>query len=149
MGSSLRCLLVAAVMGGAVITMPSEAQAQVPIAVAPAVPAVVGYTAERRGLFGQRVVFRPVVAPVATAVPVTTFAPTVTVARPVVTVARPVVTVARPVVTVPTPVVSQRVVVGFAPPVTPVTSFFAPPVAVPVAAPVTTFRVPVVSVVGF
>lgn len=142
MGSSLRCLLVAAVMGGAVITMPSEAQAQVPIAVAPAVPTVVGYTAERRGLFGQRVVFRPVVAPVATAVPVTTFAPTVTVARPVVT-------VARPVVTVPTPVVSQRVVVGFAPPAAPVTSFFAPPVAVPVAAPVTTFRVPVVSVVGF
>ncbi len=142
MGIYMRCLLVAAVMSGAVISMSSESEAQVPVAVSPAVPAVVGYTAERRGLFGWRVVYRPVVAPVAAAVPVAGVAPTVTVARPVVTVARPVVTVARPVVT-------QRVVVGYAPPAVPVTSFYAPPVGVPVPAPITTYRVPVVPVVGF
>ena len=135
MGIYMRCLLVAAVMSGAVISMSSESEAQVPVAVSPAVPAVVGYTAERRGLFGWRVVYRPVVAPVAAAVPVAGVAPTVTVARPVVTVARPVVT--------------QRVVVGYAPPAVPVTSFYAPPVAVPVPAPITTYRVPVVPVVGF
>ena len=162
MGIFMRCLLVAAVMSGAVITMSSESEAQVPVVVSPAVPAVVGFSAERRGLFGRRVVFRPVVAPVSTAVPVTTFAPAVTVARPVVTMSRPVVTMsrpvvtmsqpvvmARPVVTVARPVVTQRVAVGFAPPAVPVTSFFAPPVGVPIAAPVTTFRVPVVPVVGF
>jgi hypothetical protein len=149
MGTYMRCLLVTAVISGAVITMPSKAEAQFPVVVAPAAPAVVGYTAERRGLFGRRVVFRPVVAPVATAVPVTTVAPTVAVARPVVTVARPAVTVARPVVTAAPTVVSQRVVVGYAPPPVPVTSFFAPPVSVPVAPPVTTFRVPIVPVVGF
>ncbi len=135
MGIYMRCLLVAAVMSGAVISMSSESEAQVPVAVSPAVPAVVGYTAERRGLFGWRVVYRPVVAPVAAAVPVAGVAPTVTVARPVVTVARPVVT--------------QRVVVGYAPPAVPVTSFYAPPVGVPVPAPITTYRVPVVPVVGF
>ena len=128
-----RYLLVAAVAVAGAIAFQSDAQAQVPIAVTtvqPVVPAVVGYTAERRGLFGRRVVYRPVVAPVGAAVPV---ASTVTVARPVVTVARPVVTVARPVV--PAPII--------APP--PVAAYY-PPVAVPVAvpAPVTTYRVPVV-----
>lgn len=43
---------------------------------APVAPAVVGYTARRGGLFGQRTVVRPLVAPVAAA--------PVVVARPVV-----------------------------------------------------------------
>jgi len=58
-------------------------------------PAVVGYTAERRGLFGRRTVYRPVlgpsvaqpiavVAPVQTATQATAFAPaSITAARPV------------------------------------------------------------------
>ncbi len=131
----VRYLLLGAVAVAAFAAVPSQAQAQYPIAVTqvqPVVPAVVGYTAERRGLFGWRVVYRPVVAGVA--------APVVTSAVPV---------------TMAQPVVSQRVVVGYAPsaaPVTsfyapapaPVTSFYAPPVTVvaPVAAPITTYRIP-------
>jgi hypothetical protein len=84
----------------------------------PVVPAVVGYTARRAGLFGRRVVMRPVVAPVAVPAPVV-------VARPVV-VAPPVVVVARPAVTF-----------GFES-VAPVTTFFPPPAPVPV--PVRSFR---------
>lgn len=107
------------------LAVESDASAQYPVVVQPAVPAVVGYTAERRGLLGLRVVYRPVVAPVAAAPAV----PTVTVARPV---------------------VAAPVTLGYAPVETPVTSYYAPaPVAVPVtsyyAPPVTTYRVPVTS----
>ncbi len=130
-----RILCILAVAFALTALTPERAEAQYPVAVPvvqPVVPAVVGYSAERRGLFGLRVVYRPVVAPVAAA-PVAV-APTVSVARPVVTVApstvaRPVVTVARPVVTVARPVVS----------VAPVATYYAPPVI-----PVTTYRYPVV-----
>lgn len=102
---------VLALLAAALLTcgFASEAAAQYPVAmdpiaiapepyamvpVQPVSPVVVGYTAERRGLFGRRVVYRSVMtAPLA--VPV---AP-VTVARPV-AVARPVV-VARPAVVAP------------------------------------------------
>ena len=149
-------------------TSPQDASAQYAVAVTPVAPAVVGYAPERRGLFGRRVVYRPVVTPVAAAVrvaPVTVARPVVTVARPVVTVARPVVTVARPVVTVSRPVVTvSRPVVSVARPVVtmarpvvtvarpvvtaPVTSYYAPAVA-----PVTTYYPPpapvVTPIIGF
>ncbi len=64
------------------LTAGSRAEAQYPVAVQPVAPVVVGYSAQRRGLFGRRIVYRPVVAPVAVA-PVAVAAP-VTVARPVV-----------------------------------------------------------------
>lgn len=97
----------------------SDLQAQYPIAVQAVGPVVVGYAPERRGLFGQRTVYRPLVAPVATAAPV--------------------VTVARPVVAAP-------IAVGYAPPVVagyapPVAAYYAPPA--PVAVPVQAYRVPV------
>ena len=116
-------------MRAALTAMPSDAQAQYPVAVTqvqPVVPAVVGYTAERRGLFGWRVVYRPVIAGVPS-VPVT---PTVAVAPAV---------------------VSQRVVMGYAPPVGPVTSYYAPPVSVaaPLPPPITTYRVPLPAVVPY
>ena len=113
----------------------SDASAQYPVAVQPAVPAVVGYAAQRRGLFGRRVVYRPVVAPIPVApVPVA-----------------PVVTVARPVVAAP-------VTVGYAPAVAPVTVRYAPVVApvaayriapAPILPPVQTYRVAVPYVYGF
>ncbi len=133
-----RTLSVAIVATIAVLACSSDAQAQYPVAVQPVVPAVVGYTAERRGLFRRRVVYRPVVAPVAAPVvpvaPVAPAAPVVSVARPVVS--APVVTVARPVLTTPVvaaPVVVARPVVA---PVTvarpvvvaPVRAYYAPPV---------------------
>ena len=50
---------------------PSDAGYPVYVAPAPVVaPAVVGYTARRGGLFGQRTVMRPVVAPLAAPVAV-------------------------------------------------------------------------------
>ena len=81
------------------VTTTNEAAAGYPVYYAPAqpvVPAVVGYSARRAGLFGRRVVVRPIVAPVA--------APVV-VARPVVTATYEVV----PPVTVAVPVRSYRV----------------------------------------
>ena len=129
MRKMVRCLLVGAVAVAALVVMPSSAHAQYPVAVTPVqpvVPAVVGYTAERRGLFGWRTDYRPVVAGV----------PTVPVA---------------PAVAVAPPVVSQRVVVGYAPPVQPVTSYYAPPVtiAAPLPPPITTYRVPLPAVVPY
>ena len=120
-----------------------DANAQYPVAAQPVAPAVVGYAAQRRGLFGRRVVYRPVVAPVpVAAVPVA-----------------PVVTAARPVIAAP-------VTVGYAPAVAPVTVRYAPvtvqyapavvaPVAAyriapaPIVAPVRTYRVAVPYVYGF
>ena len=58
----------------------STASAQYPVAIQPVAPAVVGYAPVRRGLFGRRIVYRPVVAPVAAVVPVApVYAPPVTV----------------------------------------------------------------------
>ena len=110
-----------------------RAEAQYPVVVQPVAPAVVGYAAERRGLFGLRRVYRPIVAPVATA-PVAVETP-VAVARPVVTTYRPAVA----------PVTSY-----YAPAAPVVRSYYAP--VAPVAVPVRTYRVPVptyVPVIGF
>ena len=122
----------------------SRAEAQYAVAVQPVAPAVVGYTAQRRGLFGRRVVYRPVVAPVAVA-PVAVEAP-VTVARPVVsapiTVARPV--IAAPVVTSYYAPAAPVVRSYYAPPAPVVRSYYAPPVVVPVQS----YRI-AVPVIGF
>lgn len=136
MGKFARCLVLVAVVTVASLAVQGDAHAQYPVSVTtvqPVVPtAVVGYTAERRGLFGWRVVYRPIVAPVAAPVPVTTT-----------------VSVARPVISAP---LSAPVTVGYAPVEAPVTSYYAPPVpiaappvpvAVPMVPPVTTLRVPV------
>ncbi len=117
---SARLLLPLLVAGWFVVGMASNADAQYPVAVMPyqaVSPVVVGYSAQRRGLFGRRVVYRPVAtAPYAVPVaPYVAAAPYVS-ARPVAVVPR--VTVARPVV-----------------------------VAAPVAVPVMTYRVPRVPVV--
>jgi hypothetical protein len=155
-----RFLCVAILASCLTFAFQSDAQAQFTV-LQPVVPAVVGYSAERRGLFGRRIVYRPIVAPVATvavARPVIA-APTVAVARPVlaaptVTVARPVwsaptyavarpvwsaptYAVARPVWSAPTVTVARPVVsaapiaVGYPPVVQPVTSYYAP-IPVPV-----------------
>jgi len=75
----------------------SDANGQYPVAVQPVMPAVVGYTAERRGWFGRRVVVRPIVGQVAVA--------------PIVVAARPV--IAAPVVAAP--VVVAPITMGYAP----------------------------------
>jgi hypothetical protein len=119
----------------------SNATAQVPVAVQPVVPGVVGYSAEYRGLFGRRVVYRPIVAPVAAA-PVAV-AP-VAVARPIVSVARPVITAAplayAPVQSYYAPVQSYYA---------PVQSYYAPVQSnyAPVAPVITTYRYPVTTFV--
>ncbi|TWU34304.1 hypothetical protein [Novipirellula artificiosorum] len=94
-----------------------DAKAQYPSVQAVA-PAVVGYVPERRGLFGWRTTYRPVIAPVSVAAPVVT-------ARPVV--------VARPAIA------SPPVTVRYAPMPAPVTSYYAPP---SVAAPVRSYYAP-------
>jgi len=76
------------------LAVQSDAKGQYAVAVQPVTPAVVGYAAERRGLFGRRVVFRPVVGQVPIA---------------------PVVTVAQPIFTAP---IIAPVTVGYAPVVT-------------------------------
>lgn len=75
-----RLLCIAAVAAAFVVAPEKQASAGHPVYYAPAtpvVPAVVGYSARRGGLFGQRVVMRPVVAPVAAA-PVIVAPPVVT-----------------------------------------------------------------------
>ncbi len=62
----IRTACVAVLLGAAFVSMDKPAQAGHPVYVAPVMPAVVGYTARRGGLFGQRTVLRPVVAPIAT-----------------------------------------------------------------------------------
>ena len=67
MSTITRFICVATIFTCGVLTSQSESKAQYPVYYAPAstvAPAVVGYTARRGGLFGQRVVVRPVVAPV-------------------------------------------------------------------------------------
>jgi hypothetical protein len=124
-----RVLYCAVAVSCLMLATNKEASAQYPVyyaPVQPVAPAVVGYSARRAGLFGQRVVVRPVFAPVAVSAPVVA-------ARPVVA---------------PAPVVAARPVLAPAP-VT-VRAYYAPPV--PVAVPVTTYRVPVapyVPVYGF
>jgi len=95
----------------------SDVNGQYPVAVQPVMPAVVGYTAERRGLFGRRVIVRPIVGQVAAVVPV---APVVVAARPI---------VAAPAVVAP-------ITMGYAPAVsyyrgpTPVATYYRGPVPV-------------------
>ena len=124
-----QCLMAALAAGCMMFGLEGQARAQFPIVVTPpqpVLPAVVGYSTERRGLFGQRVVMRPLVSPVAT-LP----------APPVVVAARPVVTAtAPPVITLP-PAVSTSV--GY-------TTYYTPsiipaaPLAVPLApVPVTSY----------
>lgn len=116
-------------------------------------PAVVGYAAERRGLFGLRTSYRPIVANVPVQKTVTVRQQTPVYVAPV-AVQRPVVAPPTP---LPTPVVVQRPVVVPPPtvvvpttrvvPLTPVVpvvpvqaSYLAP--APPVAVPVTTYYAP-------
>ncbi|MDF1841248.1 MAG: hypothetical protein P1U77_07425 [Rubripirellula sp.] len=138
---SARLLLPLLVAGWFVVGMSSNADAQYPVAVVPVQtvsPVVVGYSAQRRGLFGRRVVYRPVVsAPYA--VPV---APVV--GTPVVA-ARPVVT-ARPVAVVPSVTVARPVVVAPAPVAVPVMTYRVPTVPI---VPVQTYRLPVTPVWGW
>ena len=81
-------------------------------------PAIVGYTAERRGLFGRRTVYRPVLGPsvaqpIAVAAPVETITQATAIAPAPIAAARPVVEApmvySSPVMSAPI-VVSQRVV---------------------------------------
>jgi hypothetical protein len=123
----------------------NRAEAQYAVAVQPVAPAVVGYTAQRRGLFGRRIVYRPIVAvaPVAVAV-----------ARPVVTsYYAPAAPVVRSYYAPAAPVVRSY----YAPAAPVVRSYYAPaaPVATyyaPVVVPVRTYRIPVptfVPVIGY
>ncbi len=129
--NNVKRILIAGLIAGVItIALQNDAKAQYPVAVQPVVPAVVGYTAERRGLFGQRVVFRPVVANVPAA-PAVAVEPAVTVARPVVTVARPAV---------------EPVAAYYPPPAQPVVTTYRVPVVTTYRAPVvSTYRVPVVT----
>jgi hypothetical protein len=103
-----KSVCLAAVAASLLLVAENQVSAQYPVYYAPppVVPAVVGYSARRAGLFGRRVVVRPVVA----AVPV----PTVPVAISTVAVARPVVTTS----------------FGTE---TPVAAFYPPAVSIPVA----------------
>ena len=83
MNNAKRILMAGLIAGVITIALQSDAKAQYAVTVQPVVPAVVGYTAERRGFFGQRVVLRPVVANVPAA-PAVAVERTVTVARPAV-----------------------------------------------------------------
>ncbi|MCO8122823.1 hypothetical protein NHH03_13830 [Stieleria sp. TO1_6] len=84
-----RLICTIAIASAAMLSTPTVANAQYPAYYAPvlAPSPVVGYTARRRGLFGRRVVVRPLVAPsVVTYAPLRTyFAPAVPVAVPVTT----------------------------------------------------------------
>ncbi len=135
------------------LAVQNDANAQYPVAVQPVAPAVVGYTAERRGLFGRRVVYRPIVAPVAAA-------PVVTAARPVLAApvtmnyapeVAPVTMNYAPAVAPPVTVRYAPVTVGTAPVVAPVTTYRVAPVTTyrvaPIVAPFRSYRVPIV--VGF
>jgi hypothetical protein len=113
--TGFRCVVVMMILAfaGLALLVPSQACAQMPMAVPMLQPAgvpVVTYMPERRGLFGLQTVYRPVI----------------TMATPVVAAPKPVV-VASPVI--------QAQPMFQAQPVAPVTMFRAP-------APVTTFRVP-------
>lgn len=148
MRSITTCFGVGLIAVGVFLADHREAKAQYPYTINSGVtyvapvqayaPAVVGYTAERRGLFGRRTVYRPVlgpsvVQPVAVVAPVETIAPAtaitaapITAARPVVqatvyqappvaapvVVGRPVITAPAPVVMAPAPVVVGRPVLG-------------------------------------
>ena len=124
----INSLVVGLVSVGMGLTEQREAAAQYPYTinatptyVVPAqayAPAVVGYTAERRGLFGRRTVFKPVLGPsvaqpVAVAAPLETVTQATAIAPVPVTSSRPVISPApiysTPVASAPV-VVSQRVV---------------------------------------
>lgn len=95
---------------GMVLAAQSTAEAQYPYTITPMqtvvtpvqtyAPAVVGYAAERRGLFGRRIVYRPLVAP-ALGTPVVVAAPLAMVTQTTAMIPSPVVA-ARPVIQAPT-----------------------------------------------
>jgi hypothetical protein len=122
--NNLKRIMIAGLVAAVItIAMQNDATAQYPVAVQPVVPAVVGYTAERRGFFGQRVVLRPVVANVAAA-PAVPVEPAVTVRRPAV----------------------EPVAAYYPPPAKPVVTTYRVPVVTTYRVPVvTTYRVPVVT----
>ena len=128
MRSISTCLGVGLLAVGVMLADQRDAEAQYPYTinagatyVAPVQtyePAVVGYTAERRGLLGLRTVYRPVLGPVvaqpvAVISPVETFTQTTAIAPAPLTAARPVLSAPTvyqaPVAAVPV-VVSQRAV---------------------------------------
>jgi hypothetical protein len=116
------CLIVICVTLVISFAAAQPAQAQIPVAVTAYYPAapVVTYLPERRGLFGQRLVYRPVVSYAAPAVAVPA------VAAPVTTYYAP----AAPVTTYYAP--APPVTTYYAPP--PVTTYYAP------SPPVTVYR---------
>ena len=70
MRACLKSVVAAAAAAMLLSWAASGADAQGPVVVTtlrPAVPSVVGYVPVRRGLFGRRIVYRPVVAPVVAA----------------------------------------------------------------------------------
>ena len=101
-------------------------------------PAVVSYVSERRGLFGRRVVYRPIVTPVARAVPAVTSYP---------------VAVSRPVVVAPPVAVATPLVVRYPPPTPRVSRYYTPMPPAPVLVPLRPYQIPVttyyVPVVGY
>lgn len=121
----LRLVGAALAVCGVLLGVASEATAQGPLVYYPASPAVT-YVPEVRGLFGQRLVYRPVLAaPVAVAAAP---APPVVVARPVTTYYAP--AVSAPVTSYYAPAVPAPVTTYYAPAPAAVTSYYAP--AVPV-----------------
>lgn len=95
-------------------------------------PAVIGYVPERRGLFGLRTAYRPIVGAVPVQKTVTVQQAPVAVQRPPVYVPTPV-TVQRPPVYVPTPAPVYAPAPVYVPaPVVPVTTYLAPVTPVPV-----------------
>lgn len=120
----LRLVGAALAAWGVLLGVAYDAAAQGPVVVYyPASPAVT-YVPEVRGLFGQRLVYRPVLAaPVAVAA-----APAVVVARPVTTYYAP--AVSAPVTSYYAPAVPAPATTYYAPAPVAVTSYYAP--AVPV-----------------
>jgi hypothetical protein len=135
MSRAIICAVVALIVLGFSLAGGQSAQAQVPMAVTAYYPPtpVVTYLPERRGLFGQRLVYRPAVAytaPVAVMVPVAPACATSVVA-PTTTYYAPA-TVTAPVTTYYAP----------APVTAPTTTYFSPAAPAPVAVPTTTFYAP-------
>lgn len=141
MSRLINCVALAALASGLVLFLAaSPAQAQRPTAVTTYYPPqpVVTYLPERRGLFGQRIVYRPAVSYTAPAVA------TVPVAPPVAVAPAPVTTYYAP---------SAAVTTYYAPPAR-VTTFYAPVAPAVVApapvtvryrpAPVVTYYAPVI-----
>jgi hypothetical protein len=134
--NNLRMIAFAALVTVGVLIVSSEpANAQVPVPVtayyATPVAPVVTYLPERRGLFGQRLVYRPVVGYTAPAVAPVAAPIVAPVAAPAVVPAAPVTTYYAP---APVPVTTFRPVAPVVIAPAPVSVYY-PPVAVPVFVP--------------